>query len=72
VDEVDFIGRLENFAEDLKLVTDTLGFKLEEIPKKNATKRPHYSHYYNEKTKQIIADKYKKDIKAFDYEFEYE
>ncbi len=70
-DEVNFIGRLENFSEDLQKVFHIIGVPCPEtIPHKNRSRHKHYSSYYNERTKQIIADKYKADIDAFGYEFE--
>lgn len=70
VEHVDFIGRLENFENDLKYVLNTIGLEKTKIPRKNSTSHQHYSAYYNEKTKEIIGRKYKADIEAFGYEFE--
>lgn len=72
IKELDFIGRLETFSEDLKYVLTMLN--IGDVPEehKNASQHEHYSRYYNEKTKNIIAKKYKADIKAFGYKFEYE
>lgn len=70
MDEVDFIGRLENFTEDLQYVLSVLGLQCTEIPQANRTDHVHYSTYYNEKTQQIIAKKYRDDIEAFGYQFE--
>lgn len=70
--ELDFIGRLENFSNDFQYVLHVIGLRDIIIPKKNATDHKHYSHYYTERTKEIIARKYKKDIEAFGYKFEYD
>jgi len=70
VHEVDFIGRLENFNEDLQHVLDVIGVQQARIPQKNPSTHAHYSRYYNEKTKNIIAQKYEDDIQTFGYEFE--
>ncbi len=68
--KVDFIGHFETFSEDLQHVLKTIGLKNVEIPKKNASEHAHYSKYYTERTKNIIAKKYKADIEAFGYRFE--
>lgn len=70
IQHVNFIGRLETFADDLQYIAKVIGLQLQEIPRKNRTAHDHYSKYYTEKTKKIIAEKYKKDIEAFGYEFE--
>lgn len=72
VDEMDFIGRMENFEDDLLYVMDCLGLEHTHIPRSNVTSHEHYSSYYTEKTRKIIAEKYKRDIKTFGYTFEYE
>lgn len=71
IKEMDFIGKLENFPEDLSYVLSIL--KLDHFPigHKNKTNHKHYSQYYSEHTKKIIAKKYKVDIQNFGYEFEY-
>lgn len=70
IHEVDFIGRMENFEEDLQYVLKQIGIDCPRIPHKNVSRHKHYSHYYTERTKAIIAQKYRADIEAFGYEFE--
>lgn len=72
INDLDFIGRLETFAEDLKYVLSMLNISDAPLEHKNASKHEHYSRYYNERTKNIIARKYMADIKAFGYQFEYD
>lgn len=70
LNEVDFVGRMENFEEDLQYVLKQIGIECPRIPHKNVSRHKHYSTYYNERTKAIIAEKYRADIEAFGYEFE--
>lgn len=70
VDEMDFIGRLENFDEDLNHVMEKIGIEEVAIPRNNPSEHEHYSHYYTARTKRIIAEKYKRDIKVFGYKFD--
>lgn len=67
----DFIIRFENLESDFKEVCEDLGVEHQELPHYNKTEgREHYSHYYNDETKNIVAENYADDIKTFGYEFE--
>lgn len=68
--EMDFIGRMENFKEDLQYVLKQIGIDCPRIPHRNVSSHEHYSHYYNERTKAIIEELYRADIEAFGYDFE--
>lgn len=70
VDDLDFIGRLETFSTDLPYVLGIIGAKDLNYKHKNRSDHLHYSHYYTDETREIIARKYKDDIEIFGYHFE--
>lgn len=68
---VDFVGRTENFEKDVAVVREHLGLgPIDSLPRRNKSSHGHYSEYYNDATRQKVAEVYAADIEAFGYTFE--
>lgn len=70
---VDFVIRYENLFGDFEEVCKELGLPSTALPRLKAgfrQQRYHYSEYFDEESKAIVAKKHKNDIRFFGYEFE--
>lgn len=68
---VSFVGRFENLAEDYATVREHLGLEQRDLGHERfRSKHTHYSDYYTDRTRDIVAERFRSDIEAFGYEFE--
>ncbi len=65
---VDFIGRFERLAEDFAQICGQIGIRAE-LPALNRTRHRHYTDYYNERSRELVAEHFREDIELFDYHF---
>nr|VFJ51828.1 MAG: Sulfotransferase family protein [Candidatus Kentron sp. FW] len=66
---VDFVGRYENLAEDFQKVCRTVGIEAS-LPRINQSVHQDYRAYYNDGTREMVAEYFKKDIELFGYTFD--
>jgi len=66
----DFIGRYESIEHDWTRVAGRLGIDAP-LPRVNVNteKNRHYTEYYNERTRALVASRFAVDIEHFGYEF---
>jgi Sulfotransferase family len=67
---VDFIGRFENFCEDLHTLATKAGIQLGRITHANVSVHRHYSSYYTLELEGIVRERFARDIEYFGYNFE--
>lgn len=65
---VDYVGRFENFGHDARKVLATIGIEAD-VPRLNPSSRGDYSQYYTPRTRDLVAERFARDIEAFGYEF---
>jgi hypothetical protein len=66
---MNFIGSFESLESDWDVVADILRIDAS-LPHLNRINAKHYTEYYSEKTKAMVAEKFRVDIETFGYEFD--
>jgi hypothetical protein len=65
---VDFVGRFETLEKDFRTVCRRLKTEAP-LPRLNASQRDDYRSYYDERTRALVAQRYRRDIDVFGYAF---
>lgn len=69
VPAVNFIGRFEQLQDDFNNVTSALELPQTKLSISNAGVVVDYRTFYTERTRKLVAERFKKDIEIFGYSF---
>ncbi len=67
---MDFVGRFETLEKDFAYVAQRIGLNGVTLPHVNRTRHQHYSSYYCDEARAIVAQLFPRDITRFDYRFD--
>lgn len=67
---VDFVGRTETLQADFDEVCTRLEIPKTDLPRVNTTERSAYQGYYDDDSRQAVAELYARDIEMFGYGFD--
>ena len=68
---VDFVGKLENIEEDMRVVCERLNIPFSYVPHLNKARVSHdYREYYNDKTREVVGNWFREDLEQFGYDFD--
>lgn len=66
---LDYIGKVENLQNDFDYVCNKIGIPSQELPHRNKSTHNHYTEYYDDETKEMVAKHFEEDIKLFNYKY---
>ncbi len=66
---VKFIGRFESLQTDFNYALVQVGLPPHQLPHLNTTRQKNYREFYTDETREIVAERFKKDIENFGYSF---
>jgi hypothetical protein len=68
--DIDLLLRFEYLDDDFSRLCRRLDIPMTPLRKRNRSERRHYSHYYDEETRELVANRFRAEIQYGRYEFE--
>ncbi|MHC4946986.1 MAG: sulfotransferase family 2 domain-containing protein [Planctomycetota bacterium] len=69
---VSFVGRFENLVADASHIFERIGMEGIELPHRTRSKHRHYRDYYTPATRDLVGERFQRDIEHFGYRVEEE
>jgi hypothetical protein len=66
---VNFVGRFETLQEDFEKLCELIGAEKKKLEHVNGTEHKHYTEYYTPSLRDLVAEKYARDIEEWGYAF---
>ena len=67
--DLNFLIRFEQLNDDFQRLCRLIDIPLTSLRQRNKSDRRHYSHYYDEDTRALVADRFRSEITHGGYEF---
>jgi hypothetical protein len=67
---VDYVGRTENMQASYDAICARIGIASSSLEKVNASTHADYRQYYDDESRALVGDLYRRDLELFDYGFE--
>lgn len=67
---VDFVGRFENLPEDAAHIFSRIGMAEAKMPHRTRSRHAHYCEYYTPALRDLVGERYARDVEHFKYAFE--
>lgn len=61
--------RFESMREDFDYFCSDVGITKRELCHRNKSRHKHYTEYYDDETREIVAEKYAEDLQIFSYKY---
>ena len=61
--------RFESLSDDIGSLLKNINLKVDDLPHELKTNKPNYQDIYDQTSKEIVSQIYRKDIEVLGYEF---
>lgn len=67
---VSFIGKFEDLERDFEFISEKIGIENRKLEWKNKTTDKDFTTFYTPRSRDLVADRFRRDIEYFEYTFE--